>query len=88
MKPITILIKVLMVVVGVSCTNAMATNFNYTNLEIGFTADPSGLAGTGRFTFMDGATLSSMAAVSLKVTGSFPAARFSSSHQRVCRPPW
>ncbi|MDD1779578.1 hypothetical protein LRP49_00090 [Enterovibrio sp. ZSDZ35] len=55
MKPISLLTKVLMVAVGMSCTNAMATNFNYTNLEIGFTADPSGLAGTGRLAFMDGA---------------------------------
>ncbi|WP_232312715.1 hypothetical protein [Enterovibrio coralii] len=33
----------------------MATNFNYSNLEVGFTNNPSGLAGTGRFAFMDGA---------------------------------
>ncbi|WP_336245216.1 hypothetical protein [Enterovibrio paralichthyis] len=34
---------------------ASATNFNYSNLEIGFTANPSGLAATGRYAFMDGA---------------------------------
>lgn len=34
---------------------ASATNFNYTNLEVGFTANPSGLSSTGRFAFMDGA---------------------------------
>ncbi|MEZ8140513.1 MULTISPECIES: hypothetical protein [Enterovibrio] len=35
--------------------STMATNFNYTNLEIGFTGNPSGLAATGRIAFMDGA---------------------------------
>ena len=34
---------------------AMATNFNYTNLEVGFVSNPSGLAGTGRVAFLDGA---------------------------------
>ncbi|MGF1766956.1 hypothetical protein L4D06_06170 [Enterovibrio makurazakiensis] len=33
----------------------MATNFNYNNLEIGFTGNPSGLGATGQLAFMDGA---------------------------------
>ncbi|WP_245621505.1 hypothetical protein [Enterovibrio calviensis] len=40
---------------GAFSASSMATNFNYTNLEIGFTGNPSGLGATGKLVFMDGA---------------------------------
>ncbi|CZF84298.1 hypothetical protein [Grimontia marina] len=48
-------IKAIVTAMALTSSAAMATNFNYTNLEIGFTSNPSGLAGTGRLAFMDGA---------------------------------
>lgn len=48
-------IKAIATALGLASSVAMATNFNYTNLEVGFTSNPSGLGATGRLAFMDGA---------------------------------
>ncbi|STO98100.1 hypothetical protein [Grimontia hollisae] len=48
-------INVIVTTLGLTSAAAMATNFNYTNLEVGFTGNPSGLGATGRMAFMDGA---------------------------------
>lgn len=48
-------IKAILTSMTLTSSAAMATNFNYTNLEVGFTGNPSGLGATGRMAFMEGA---------------------------------
>ncbi|PMN64348.1 hypothetical protein [Enterovibrio norvegicus] len=51
----TRVIRTIALSLGLFSAAASATNFNYTNLEVGFTSNPSGLAAKARLAFMDGA---------------------------------